>query len=174
MKTEFSITKPNFITKYYFDLIYKNIIKIGKFDENKAILDYGCGYGYLKKWNLKIGNNSKIINYDIIEELSEIKNIFDVEFEKIVFCQSLYLIHKIEIIELLRKLKNKQPNLTIIAVISKQSLLNKFLSIILFHWKFYDSVKTKPQIEEKILRENCTVEEEHDFILSKLIKLKFK
>ena len=28
--------------------------------------------------------------------------------------------------------------------------------------------------EEKILRENCTVEEEHDFILSKLIKLKFK
>ena len=174
MKTEFSITKTNFITKYYFNLIYKKIIKIGKFEEIKTILDYGCGYGYLKKWNLKIGNNSKIINYDIVEKLSEIKNIFDVEFDKIVFCQSLYLMDKIEIIELLRKLKNKKPNLTIIAVISKQSALNKFLSIILFQWKFYNSVKTKPQMEEKILREYCIVEEEHDLILSKLIKLKFK
>ena len=154
IKREFSITKPNFITKFYFDLIYKNIITIGKFDENKKILDFGCGFGYLKIWNKKIGNISEIINYDVVKELSDVEDIFDVDFEKIVFCQSLYLLEENHIIDLLKKLKEKNSNLDIIVVISKQSLLNKLLSILLFHWKFYKSVKTSPLIEEKLLKKH--------------------
>ena len=174
IKTEFSITKPNFITKFYFEMIYKTIIKVGGFNEDKVILDFGCGYGYLKRLNKKIGNKSQIINYDIVDELSDIKDIFSVNFDKIVFCQSLYLIEEDEIIRILKKLREKNSKLEIIVVISKQSYLNKLLSILLFHWKFYKSVKTKPDNEEKILTDYCEILTQRDLILSKLLKLKFK
>ena len=174
IKTKFSITKPNFITKFYFEMIYKTIIKVGNFNEDKVILDFGCGYGYLKKLNIKLGNKSQIINYDIVQELSEIKDIFSVDFDKIVFCQSLYLIEEAKIIKILERLRKKNSKLEIIVVISKQSFLNKLLSILLFHWKFYKSVKTKPSDEEKILTDYCKILLQKDLILSKVLKLKFK
>ena len=174
MNIEYSVTKPNFITKYYFNIIYNKIIKLGKFNENGNILDFGCGYGFLKKKNKTLCNPSKIINYDIIQELTEINNIFEVKFEKIVFCQSLYLLNKNDIEDLLKKLKSKEPNLLVIVVISKQSIINKILSFLLLHWKHYNGVKTSPQIEEMILKNHCNVLEERDLILSKLFLFKFK
>ena len=46
-------TRPNIISFFYFLTIYLNIIKIGKFNKKKKILDFGSGLGYLKKINLK-------------------------------------------------------------------------------------------------------------------------
>ena len=173
-KIEYSITKPNFITRFYFNIIYKKIIKLGKFNEKGNILDFGCGYGYLKKKNISANNPSKIINYDIVEELTEVKNIFNLEFDKIVFCQSLYLIDKKKIEELLNNLNEKNPNLLIIVVISKQLIINKILSFLLFHWKHYKGVKTSPNDEEDILKKYCTLQNEKNLILSKLLIFKFK
>ena len=61
------------------------IIEVGNFHEKKNVLDYGCGTGDLKKLNLQKKNKSTIINYDIIEELSEIKDWREINFDTIVF-----------------------------------------------------------------------------------------
>ena len=47
-------TRPNIISFFYFLTIYLNIIKIGKFNKKKKILDFGSGLGYLKKINENI------------------------------------------------------------------------------------------------------------------------
>ena len=90
-KIPYSITNSKFITKIYFDWIYKKIIEVGNLDRDIIAIDYGCGFGHLKKLNMHLNNKSKIINYDIVNELSEISNIFDVKFDLIIFCQSCYL-----------------------------------------------------------------------------------
>ena len=86
-----NVTKSNFISKIYFNKIYQLIISIGKFEKKKVILDFGCGLGELKKINLKKKNKSKIINYDIIQKLSDVTKYNNINFDTIVFCQVLYL-----------------------------------------------------------------------------------
>ena len=84
----------------------------------------------------------------------------------------ILLIKKIE--ELLNNLNEKNPNLLIIVVISKQLIINKILSFLLFHWKHYKGVKTSPNDEEDILKKYCTLQNEKNLILSKLLIFKFK
>ena len=61
-KIPYSITNSKFITKIYFDWIYKKIIEVGNLDRDIIAIDYGCGFGHLKKLNMHLNNKSKIIN----------------------------------------------------------------------------------------------------------------
>jgi 2-polyprenyl-3-methyl-5-hydroxy-6-metoxy-1,4-benzoquinol methylase len=102
-----NVTKSNFISKIYFNKIYQLIISIGKFKKKKVILDFGCGFGELKKINFKKKNKSKIINYDIIKKLSDVTKYNNLNFYTIFFCQVLYWFKKKKIILLLKKLKRQ-------------------------------------------------------------------
>ncbi len=106
-KKIFYTTRPNFFSYLYFFIIYISVIIIGKFNEKKTILDFGSGLGYLKKINLKLKNPSKIINYDKIQQLSEIKRWDQAKFNKIIFCQSAYMLSKKELNQILIKTKKK-------------------------------------------------------------------
>ena len=77
--SQLHITQPNFISKFYFDKMYEKIIEIGKFNEKKTILDFGSGLGVLKQKNLQKQNPSKIINFDIIKELSDVDEILNIK-----------------------------------------------------------------------------------------------
>tara|TARA_B100000401_G_scaffold428679_1_gene361532 strand:- start:1030 stop:1575 length:546 start_codon:yes stop_codon:yes gene_type:complete len=173
-KIPYSITNSKFITKIYFDWIYKKIIEVGNLDRDIIAIDYGCGFGHLKKLNIRLKNKSNIINYDIVKELSEISNIFDVKFDLIIFCQSCYLMEEEEIHTLLDKIKKFNYETELIFVISKQNIINKLLSIMTFNFKFYKNVKTKPKTEMSIIDYHCNLIQKKNLLLSYLIKAKFK
>ena len=67
--------------------MYEKIIEIGKFNEEKTILDFGSGLGLLKQKNLQRQNSSIIINYDVIKELSDVEDWKSINFDTIVFCE---------------------------------------------------------------------------------------
>ena len=173
-KIPYSITNSKFLTKIYFDWIYKNIIKVGNLDRDIIAIDYGCGFGHLKKLNMKLNNKSNIINFDIVKELSEISNIFEVNFDLIIFCQSCYLMEEEEINSLLNKIKKFNNATELIFVISKQNIFNKILSIMTFNFKFYKNVKTQPKTEINIINSHCNIIQQKNLLLSHLIKAKFK
>jgi len=173
-KIPYSITNSKFITKIYFDWIYKKIIEVGNLERDIIAIDYGCGFGHLKKLNMRLNNKSKIINYDIVNELSEISNIFDVKFDLIIFCQSCYLMKEDEIHTLLNKIKIFNSETELIFVISKQNIINKILSILTFNFKFYKNVITKPNTEMKIIENHCNLIHQKNLLLSNLIKARFK
>jgi|TARA_B100001079_G_scaffold233602_1_gene214470 hypothetical protein len=174
-KKIFYTTRPNFFSYLYFFIIYISVIIIGKFNEKKTILDFGSGLGYLKKINLKLKNPSKIINYDKIQQLSEIKRWDQAKFNKIIFCQSAYMLSKKELNQILIKTKKKNINAEIITAFSTRSFINKIMSILLGHSDAYTGSKLSPMQEEKIFLKHCKVIRKFNFLnLFKVYLFKFK
>ena len=173
-KIPYSITDSKFVTKIYFNWIYKKILEIGNLEKEITAIDYGCGFGHLKRLNKKKNNRSTIINFDIVEELSETLDIFNKNFDLIIFCQSCYLMEETEITNLLDKIKKFNPDVELIFVISKQNLINKILSVLTFNLKFYKEVKTLPRSEIEIINKYCNIVIKKNFLLSDLIKANFK
>ena len=88
----YNITKHNFISGIYFNSILKKIINIIIENKFTKILDFGCGFGYLKKKLIKKGNNIVVINYDIIQELSEVKTYKILQFDFLVLLDCSFLL----------------------------------------------------------------------------------
>ena len=170
-----NVTKSNFISKIYFNKIYQLIISIGKFEKKRVILEFGCGFGELKKINLKKKNKSKIINYDIIKKLSDVTKYNNLNFDTIVFCQVLYLFKKKKIIMLLKKLKRQNKNLEIIVVYSTQSIVNRIFAFFLGHGNAHNNTVTTPEEERELLLNQCYLINEINYLnLFRIIMLKFK
>ena len=168
-------TRPNIVSFLYFLTIYLMIIKIGKFNQKKKILDFGSGLGYLKKINKKLNNPSKIINYDKIAELSEIKKWDNQRFDTVVFCQSAYMLSRRELNSVLRRIKRKNPKIEIIVALSTRSFLNRLMSKILGHKDAYTGLKLTPKIEEQEFLKNCKIMSKVSFLnLFKVFLLRFK
>lgn len=174
-KKSFYTTRPNFISFFYFLIIYLLIIRIGSFNKKKTILDFGCGLGYLKKINKKLSNPSKIINYDKISMYSEIKNWQKIKFELIVFCQSAYMLSKKELSEVLSTLRKKNKKVQIITAFSTISKINLLMSKFLGHKNAYTGLKLKPHLEEKIFLTFGVIKKKINFFnLFKIYLLEFK
>lgn len=166
-KKKIGLTEPNFITKYYFNFIYSEIIKIIKISKKKKILDFGCGQGYLKK---KIDQkNIKVINYDIIDQFSEIRNWKKCNFDLVVFSQVLMYLDKKKVESIFKYLLNKKSE--IIVVFSNQTLLNKIASYILGHSTAYVGTKLFPYEEEGLLINYFKVKVVKNFYLFKVYYL---
>ena len=142
--------------------------------KKKTILDFGSGLGDLKKKIIKKTNN-KVINYEVVDGLSEVNHWSHVNFDIIIFSQVLYLLTPDELKDLLLKLKKHNNKLIIICAFSTQSLVNKIGKIILAHSDAHDDTKTTPQEEEKLLLNFCDlIEKKNFFNIFKILKLKFK
>lgn len=168
------VTKPNFISSIYFNFLYNKVINFLNFGEKKIILDFGAGLGILKK---KIINQTKhtVINYDLISELSEIKDWRDIQFDVIIFSQVLYLFSPEEMKTLLFQLKKHNSKLIIINVFSTQSFINKIGKTLLAHSDAHDGTKISPKEEEKLLLNYCELlKVKNYFNIFKILKLKFK
>lgn len=161
------LTVPNFLSKYYFFFIYNQIYKLVKSSNKKTILDFGCGKGNLKK--LIKDKNLKVINYDIVEEFSEIKNWKNCHFNLVVFSQVLMYLEKSEILYIFKHLKKVKSDL--IVVFSNQNFFNKVGSYLLGHYKAHIGTKLKPNEEEKILLENFKVKNYKNYLLFKIYYL---
>lgn len=160
------------IVKIYFEKTLDTIIDLGSLNKGeKKILDFGCGYGYLKK---KIKNNT-VINYDIDPNFTEIKEWRNVKFDYLVANQVLYLFSKDEICKFLEDLREINPNLKLIVGISYQNLLSKIFKSLLNHADAHKYTKTSFNEQINIIKQYCKLlSQKNNFFMNKVFLFDFK
>mgnify|MGYP001199375599 CR=1 FL=1 len=166
---KYYVTNPNFISIYYFLFIYYLISKITNFN-NKKILDYGGGQGFLKQY-LKKKYKCNIRIFDIIDKFSELKNWKSFNFDIIIFCQVVCLLKKNEFNEIIKFLKKKRK-IQIITAFSKQTFINKLFAVILGHKDAHDGTLTPPEIEKKTFLKNFSIMKKYNFYVFEVLLLR--
>ena len=159
-------------TKFYFLRILNKIIKIGNLTRtNKMILDFGCGFGILKE---TLGSK-KVINFDIVEELSDVKDWKTAEFEILVANQVFSSFNKNSLIELLNELRIYNHNLTVIVGTSRRGILNKIGMYISGRLDSHDSTNLSLEEEMSLYSQvGLEVEEKQNiFFLCDILKMRF-
>ena len=153
--------------------ILREIVAIGNLANQKdlRILDFGCGFGELKK----ILGANRVVGYDIIPELSDVLDWRSVEFDVIVANEVFYCFNSDALNSLLLELKNHNPELMLIVGISKQGVLNNIGKYILFRPNAHSATKISPSQELEILLGHCTIVKHVSlFFLVDIFLLKFK
>jgi hypothetical protein len=167
---KYHVTKGNLISSIYFNFNYFVVSNIFNF-KNKKVLDFGGGLGFLKKKLLKKGARVKI--YDIVKELTEIKNYNKFKFDIVIFCHVLMYIREKDIKKIFRfffKLKK----ITIIACFSNQTIINKIFAFMLGHFNPHKNTKTCPKKEEELLKKFFYIDKSLNFFLFKVLVAKLK
>lgn len=167
---KYHVTKGNLISSIYFNLNYLIISNICNF-KKKKVLDFGGGLGFLKKKLVKKGAIVKI--YDIVEELTEIKNYKKFKFDIVIFCHVLMYINENEIKKIFYHFSNFKK-IRIIACFSNQTVINKIFASILGHSEPHKDTKTPPHKEEQLLRKVFYVYKNYNFFLFKVLVAKVK
>lgn len=145
-----------FLKKYYFEGLIKSIIKLGELEnDSKIVLDFGCGIGRLK-YLLK-NKNPNVINYDLVRELSEVKNWNEKNFDILVANEVFYTFDKTSLENLLLELKSFNKELTLIVGISKQNIFNKLGALLMNESKSHYGTKLKPIEEINVLKKYTDV-----------------
>ena len=155
------------------DLLIKLKLPIQLF-RNSTLLDFGSGYGYLKK---KLVKNSriKIINYDIIRELSDIDDWRKVKFDYLISTHVFMYFKKKDLKNLLSSLKKHNKKLKIIVTISRQSFLNNIGKFILNEKNAHKGTFLQPKKEIELLKTKMKViKKVNIFFLSDIYLLEFK
>ena len=167
---KYHVTKYNLISGLYFNLNYLIIANVCDF-KNKKVLDFGGGLGYLKKKLVKKGARVKI--YDIVEELSDIKDYKKIKFDIVIFSHVLMYVRENDIKKILTHFASFKK-ITIISCFSNQTIINKFFAFILGHPNPHEDTKTPPQKEEKLLKNFFRVEKSLNFFFFKVLVLKVR
>jgi hypothetical protein len=145
-----SVTQYSGLSKIYFDAVLKKIINIGQLrNEGITILDFGCGNGRLKQL---IGD--AVINFDKRQDLSEVNDWKDIEFNYFIANHVLYELEESELHQLCSELKKYflERQLVIIVGIAKQGLLSKLGKFILNRKEAHQDTKISPSQQVKILK----------------------
>ena len=150
-KLPFNITKYGYISSIYFNNIFDNIINIISRNNKKKIklLDFGCGNSYLKKRSKN--KRLKIIGYDVVKELSDVKNWKTVKFDYFVCCHVFVYLKKKKIENIIKYIKNNHPKAKVIVAITKQGWLNKIGAFILNEPNAHTNFNLTPEEEINIL-----------------------
>ena len=160
------------ISGFYFNRLLQSLIKVGGLEnDKKGVLDFGAGLGVLKR----MLPGSKIINYDVVRELSDVDDWKEVAFDVMVINEVLYLFEEKEILQLLVDVKRINPKAELVVGISRQSWLNNLGKIILGQADAHSGTKTGPKEELKILRSQMdVVQHKSVLMLADVYRLKFK
>ena len=172
-KNLFNITKHGFISGIYFNSIFNNIHNLIDAYHKVRVLDFGCGYGYFKK---KFLNNKKIkvINFDIVKELTEIENWKKEKFDYFIATQVFVYFKKKKLNKLLLDLKKKQ-NIRVILTISKQGWLNKLGAFILNEPEAHTNFNLTPDEEIQAFTKHMKIlKRKNVFFLSDVYLLEFR
>ena len=128
------ITNYTGLKKIYFKKILKEIIKIGDLKNSKKIvLDFGCGEKQLSKLLKK-----KIFNYDKNSDLTEISDIYKINFNIVVINHVLMYLNYNEALMLINKIKKKTPKCEFIFGIGRQNFISKIAKTITLNFSAHD------------------------------------
>ena len=172
-KLAFNITKHGNVSGVYFNNILENVIKLICYKRKIKVLDFGCGYGYLKK-KLKKNKNIKVIGYDIVSQLSDVKDWKRIRFDYFISTQVFVYFTKKKLNELVIYLKKNYPNVKVIITISNQGWLNKLGAYILNEPEAHTNFILTPDQEIGIFKKHMKIIKEKNILfLSKMYLLKF-
>ena len=147
-------TYSGFAGLYFLVQIYL-ILYRGRFDQKgMKVLDYGSGFGILKK----IVKECEVTNFDIIEEFSEVNDWRDLDFNITVANHVLYN-HSLEELESfcedLSKMASRSPNgIRLISGHSTQNLITKFGMRLLGRNDAHNATKLDLKQIHRFLNEN--------------------
>jgi|688.fasta_scaffold27712_6 hypothetical protein len=167
---KYHVTKGNLISSIYFNFNYFVISNICNF-KNKKVLDFGGGWGFLKKKLLNKGAKVKI--YDIVKELTEIKDYTKLKFDIVIFCHVLMYIQEKDIRKIFYHFL-KFKKIIIIACFSNQTIINKIFAFILGHPRPHKDTRTSPLKEEELLKKFFYIYKSLNFFLFKVLVAKVK
>ena len=169
----FNITKHGNVSGVYFNNILENVIKLIYYKKKIKVLDFGCGYGYLKK-TLKTNKNVKVIGYDIVKQLSDINDWKKIKFDYFISTQVFVYFTKKKLNQLVIYLKKNYPNVKVIITISNQGWLNKLGAYILNEPEAHTNFRLTPDQEIKIFKKHMKIIKKKNILfLSKMYLLKF-
>jgi len=159
------------ISGLYFKKILKSIITIGQLKSRKIkILDFGSGYGVLKR--MLQSSNANITNYDIEKDLTDVDDWRDIKFDLMIANAVFYSFNPNELINLLKEHNNR---LELIVGIGRQSFLNKIGMLVLGKRDAHSKTKLTPQEELKILQTYMhVISHKSVWCLADVYLLKFK
>jgi hypothetical protein len=168
----FNVTTHKLLTKFYFNsILNKTITFLEK--KNLTVLDFGCGNSYLKK-KLKNNNQIKVVGYDIIENLSEVKNWKTLKFDYFIAIHVFMYLSYEELIELIDYLKRNKPKIKLIAVISKENFINRIGAFLLNEKEAHTNTRISPKYQIQILKEKMRIiKKDNIFFLSDIYLLSF-
>lgn len=110
----------------YFKAIINSIYHIlNSINSKSVILDFGCGDGYLKKIYYKNQTLHKIINYDVIEDKSEIKDYKGLKYDVIVASHVFCLFSEEKLNNFIKEEINKNENIKFIVAVGRQGFISK-------------------------------------------------
>ena len=168
---------------FYFKKITYVIANIlqQNFSKKQIVLDFGCGEGYLKKVSNKRKIIHKIYNYDILEEMSEIKDWKNINFDIFVAIHVFSLFDVNELEQLINKIKKINTNAEIIVGMERPRnvLIKLIINIIIKLFNGNEKIGTcfnKITVEEelKILLKYCKIIDKRNiFFMTNVIRLKF-
>ena len=126
------VTEYKFPQNFYFDSILKKLATlVAKESCNTSVIDYGCGHGKLKSFIRNADETIKVSGYDIDPHLSEIEDPFLAQYDIWVFNHVLMYMDKTEILNLLSRIKIKNPESMVIVGVGRQNYLSKLGACIL-------------------------------------------
>ena len=172
-KLQINVTKHGMISKLYFDAVLNGIIKLIDVKNKVKVLDFGCGYGYLKK-KIKREKKIEVINFDIIKELTEIDDWKKVNFDFLVSTHVFGYFKKKKLNKFLLYLKKNYPKIKVILTISKQGWFNKLGALILNEPKAYTNYNLSPKEEIFIFSKHMRIiKKKNILLLSDIYLLEF-
>ena len=169
---QFPVTNySNFPEKFYFLSIAKNIIKIGNLRKTKnKILDYGCG----NKIFSKLLKNKKIINYDINPHFTEVKNFQRYNFDLVILNHVLMYMTPLQITNLFKIFKKKNPKCKFLIGIGKQNFFSKVLKIFALNFKAHNKTKCSYEDQIKIINKFMNIKNKKNiFFITDIFLTKF-
>ena len=155
----------------YFYRILEAIIELGNLRNRKRkILDFGSGVGKLKK--LLPG---KVVNYDILPELTDVSDWktvgFDVLVGNEVFC---YFTEK-ELLALLDNIRAHNPKAELVVGMSRQGILNKILMVLANEPDAHADIRLGAKEEISTLKKRMEIiKKKNVFFLCNVYLLRFR
>ena len=151
----FPITDYNkFPENIYFNKIVNEIIKIGNLKKTKkTILDFGCGN---KIFSQKLPY-SKILNYDINPDVTEIKNYKTHNFDIIILNHVLMHMNENQINNLFYNLKKINSEMLFLIGMGRQNVFSKLGKFILGQHKAHDKTYISYLDQLNLIKKNLKI-----------------
>jgi len=124
----------------YFNRILDKVIEYGNLKQEEGIvLDFGCGLGKLKQKLKKYG--IKVVGYDKLSDISDIKDYSTVKPSKIVCNQVLEHLTREEIEETIKSFIKTKADL--IVSLPTENVVSKIVMLFTGNFNYHEDHKTK-------------------------------